>query len=1136
MTDTLNSIAGVAYADTRLASGLAILDAAFHTFLSLECPEALSTMQAMRSEGDWSRPRHSEFIMQCAPLLGRFIEQAFSLEAHCADLQQAHQRCLQVMQFKKQYMLRVIKPRCARTEPINFSSASDALADYVNLQTQDWQAELASWALPLLDDKEQYQTELTCLQDWCIAAALTRAGQAWVGEAILFDWPERLDLQSFVFADVLADGVQGQPASACESRSDFNCQDAGLTLSKQQSQAHYCIYCHEKSGDYCATGFPVKKHSPESGYRHHAAGELMLGCPLEEHVSEMHALYASGLSIAALAAVMVNNPMCAMTGHRICNDCMKSCIYQKQSPVNTPGVETGVLKTVLALPWGVEIVDLLMRWNPLRQHEWVLQESNGRQVAVMGLGPAGLAMTHHLLMRGCSVVGFDGASIQALPASMWQQPIRDITTLQAPLSERPMRGLGGVAEYGITVRWDKNFLTLMQALFARRPHCAFVGSVRFGGTLRIQDFWPLGFDHLCLSVGAGLPHALSLPNAYAVGMRQASDFLMMLHLAGTGRDQALSQFSMRLPVVVIGGGLTAVDTATEAQTYYLQLIEQVWSRYQACLRRMSLSECRSHWSEAQLEVLDEWLQHAELYRSAKHTAAKAGEAFCSTAFCRRFGGVTLIYRRSMQSSPAYRCNHDELQHALNAGILYRESCAPKSIQLDAHDRVAGLSVVLTATNAEGQLVESGETFVLPAKTVLNATGSRPNVAYEYEHQGSIAKRQKRYVPHHLQNGEMIADESSGHFKDQSIGMLANAGDGQRHVSMIGDLHPRFHGTVVKAIASAQYAAPQIMASLQHLPIQSSSALDAQLQACVEDCRVTVLSLTQIEPGRYCLLLRAPLAARRHCAGQFYRVKRQSQRDAHAEGVALIAAQHDQTTLSFIVTPDTVSHQHLLQAKVGEDIDLMGPTGAWSPLPSNPQTVLVIGDKLALPYCRSVASHWQANGHTVCWLMLTHAAETPIDTQWIPEGIAIWQVPITHTSGPQLQAEIAAGLLQCCVGEQPLPIQALTAVHVIANHDILRAVRIARQQDWQGHIPSEAQWVGAVYGPMQCMLKGICAQCLQWQIDPATGERKKTVYACSWQHQPMQLIDIEHLATRQAQDATLERLTKLWYDTTNQCEH
>ena len=56
----------------------------------------------------------------------------------------------------------------------------------------------------------------------------------------------------------------------------------------------------------------------------------LAGCPLEEKISEFHKLRAEGWPLAALAIICVDNPLVAATGHRICNDCMKSCIYQKQ--------------------------------------------------------------------------------------------------------------------------------------------------------------------------------------------------------------------------------------------------------------------------------------------------------------------------------------------------------------------------------------------------------------------------------------------------------------------------------------------------------------------------------------------------------------------------------------------------------------------------------------------------------------------------------------------------------------------------------------------------------------------------------------------------------------------------------------
>ena len=129
----------------------------------------------------------------------------------------------------------------------------------------------------------------------------------------------------------------------------------------------------------------------------------------------MHLLRKRGDAIGALALVMIDNPMCPGTGHRICNDCMKACIYQKQEPVNIPQIETGMLTDVLALPWGFEIYGLLTRWNPLNVRRPYALPYNGKNVLVVGLGPAGYTLAHHLLNEGFGVVGIDGLKIEPLP-------------------------------------------------------------------------------------------------------------------------------------------------------------------------------------------------------------------------------------------------------------------------------------------------------------------------------------------------------------------------------------------------------------------------------------------------------------------------------------------------------------------------------------------------------------------------------------------------------------------------------------------------------------------------------------------------------------------------------------------------
>ena len=181
-----------------------------------------------------------------------------------------------------------------------------------------------------------------------------------------------------------------------------------------------------------------------------------------------------GDSIASLALVTIDNPMCAGTGHRICNDCMKGCIFQKQEPVNIPLAETSVLTDVLDLPYGFEIYSLLTRWNPLNAKRPFALPYNGKNVMVVGLGPAGYTLAHYLLNEGFGVIGMDGLKIEPLPEE-WTgnlgkrcpKPIKDVEEIKADLDERVLSGFGGVSEYGITVRWDKNFLTMLQ-LVARQ--------------------------------------------------------------------------------------------------------------------------------------------------------------------------------------------------------------------------------------------------------------------------------------------------------------------------------------------------------------------------------------------------------------------------------------------------------------------------------------------------------------------------------------------------------------------------------------------------------------------------------------------------------------------------------------------
>ena len=202
--------------------------------------------------------------------------------------------------------------------------------------------------------------EIDALRRWCAAHVHDPALASWV----VFRFPETVDYEHLVHI-VRPDPARPQvligPEAARRRRDGFALTDPRAGVRDRLNEIHYCVICHERDKDSCSKGITDKQGAVVTN----PLGIALAGCPLDEKISEMHLLRKRGDAIGSLALVMIDNPMCPGTGHRICNDCMKACIYQKQDPVDIPQVETGTLTDVLQLPWGVEIYGLLTRWNPL---------------------------------------------------------------------------------------------------------------------------------------------------------------------------------------------------------------------------------------------------------------------------------------------------------------------------------------------------------------------------------------------------------------------------------------------------------------------------------------------------------------------------------------------------------------------------------------------------------------------------------------------------------------------------------------------------------------------------------------------------------------------------------------------------
>lgn len=1152
---------GISYADLFHAEGLRKLDESFLTELSTAHPELHSELLTYRNNTSTLEAKDlSEILIQCARFLEGFIARLFNIEEAVAISRAKTTSNNPLAIFKKYFVLRRAKKDARKAQDLPpFAELSDWLwhqLDNAGMKSDDTELAIGLLGQQYLEDPDKYADEIEKLAQWCTQALVDKDGQAFVKNFSSFNIPQRIDHQNLVATIDAPDDKYHRveaPVDELRQRDGFKLTDPRMSAREVQDEINYCIYCHDHDGDFCSKGFPAKKGEPEKGLKKNPLDLVMTGCPLEEKISEMHLLKRDGHTLGSLAMVMVDNPMCPATGHRICNDCMKACIYQKQDPVNIPQIETRVLTDVLDLPWGVEIYDLLTRWNPLRQAQWAMKPYNGLKVLIAGLGPAGFTLAHHLTIEGFAVVGFDGLKIEPLPEKLLTQPIYQFSDLTEALDERIMAGFGGVAEYGITVRWDKNFLKLIYISLMRRKHFQAFGGVRFGGTVTVDDAWDMGFDHFVVAVGAGLPKALPITGSLAPGMRQANDFLMALQLGNAAKPSSLTALQIRMPCVIIGGGLTGVDTATEAQAYYITQVEKTLHRYEVLLLEHGEDYINQKLDRASREILAEYLRHGREVKQEREKARQENRQPNFIKLIRSWGGVTIAYRRSMQESPAYINNHEELSKALQEGIYYLEGMEPTAADLNEHGHVEALVCKKRLRNDDGEWVATDESVRLPARSILVATGTSPNTAYEFEHRGTFNRLNLQYQHYEDKKGELQVAHGVEHCKDPKFGAFTSYNIEDKRVSLIGDTHPVFHGNVVKAIASGLRTYPKIVELFKdnlhkNGDEQEYAAFSEHMQYLFTS---TVKHLERKNNHTIEISIQSPLVAQHYQPGQFYRLQNfetfAPQHDGtlfQMEPLSLVAAECDKKNgiINFIVDEKSATAKLCATLKHNEPVSLMGPTGVRAKVPEERETVLIVGNTASFSFLRSYGPALREAGNRVIYLCHVDEASDVFSQKSLESAadVVIYQTkqgaPVTATrindcstqgeSFVQALLDYNAGKL----GKQPnIPLQDTDRIFVVGNSDILRQFQMARDNELKDTLLKNPKVFGSVYGNMQCMLKGVCAQCLQWQINPETGQRTKAVFACSWQDQPLEIIDINHIDERNMQNQLQDSLNKLWVD-------
>jgi hypothetical protein len=115
-----------------------------------------------------------------------------------------------------------------------------------------------------------------------------------------------------------------------------------------------------------------------------------------------------------------------------------------------------------------------------------------------------------------------------------------------------------------------------------------------------------------------------------------------------------------------------------------------------------------------------------------------------------------------------------------------------------------------------------------------------------------------------------------------------------------------------------------------------------------------------------------------------------------------------------------------------------------------------------------------------------------------------------------------------LGPQTIPLAAADRLIVIGSDMMMAAVAAARPGVLAPFLKPGHRAIASINSPMQCMMKEICAQCLQMQKDPVTGE-ESVVFSCFNQDQALDRVDFRVLNERLGQNAVQEKVTKQWVD-------
>jgi glutamate synthase (NADPH/NADH) small chain len=341
-----------------------------------------------------------------------------------------------------------------------------------------------------------------------------------------------------------------------------------LTPSQALLEAERCLYCFDAP---CATACPTSIDVP-SFIRRIGDGNLR----------------------GAARTILDSNPLGGMCA-RVCpteNLCEAVCVRNTQE--DRP-VAIGRLQR--------HAVDALMESD--KPQIFTRAPATGKKVAVVGAGPAGLACAYTLARQGHDVVVFDAkpkaGGLNEYGLASYKTP--------DDFAQREVQWLVDIG--GIEIRNNWTLQTEAEVYALRQRYSAvFQGNVR--AALAGSSLATLRQDYAAVFLGMGLAttQPLGVAGESLQGVQDAVEFIATLR-----QTEDLSTLPVGRRVVVIGGGMTAVDAAVQSK---LLGAEEVHIVYRRGPETMSASTAEQEWAQTNGVTIHHWLAPVEVVGDTGH--------------------------------------------------------------------------------------------------------------------------------------------------------------------------------------------------------------------------------------------------------------------------------------------------------------------------------------------------------------------------------------------------------------------------------------------------------------------------------------------------------------------------------------